>query len=164
MLSKWVLVAIDDNATASGVYDVYTKNVKFTITNGSTTRSLYGLQAIQIRVLGVVPLSDNKTVIAQCFTKPQLEIIKCIKDIKRDKIRYNFGSYPDLAYEVSTRRSIPDIIADSFKRPDDNFSLEGNKMCIVGRDFSTYRYDYIIEDRQKFDKAVTKYCIMRNKQ
>lgn len=86
--------------------------------------------------------------------------MKCIKDIKRYKIRYNFGSYPDLAYEVSTRRSIPDIIADSFIRPDDNFSLKDNKMCIVGRTFETFRYDYIIEDRQKFDKAVTKYCII----
>ena len=76
--------------------------------------------------------------------------MKCIKDIKKYKIRYNFGAYPD-------------IIADSFIRPDDNFSLECNKMCIVGRTFETFRYDYIIEDRQKFDKAVTKYCIMRNK-
>ena len=89
--------------------------------------------------------------------------MKCIKDIKKYKIRYNFGAYPDLTYEVSIRRSIPDIIADSFIRPDDNFSLKGNKMCIVGRTFETFRYDYIIEDRQKFDKAVTKYCIMRNK-
>lgn len=163
MLSKWILIAIDDKVTASGYYVIYSEVKKFTVTDGTITESLYGHQILERSILGVVPLTE-KSILAQCFTKPQLEIIKCIKDIKRDKICYNFGSYPDLAYEVSTRRSIPDIIADSFIRPDDNFSLEGNKMCIVGRDFSTYRYDYIIEDRQKFDKAVTKYCIMRNKQ
>lgn len=113
-------------------------------------------------ISGVVPLTEE-SVLAQCFTKLQLDIMKCIKDIKKYKIRYDFGAYPDLTYEVSTRRSIPDIIADSFIRPDDNFSLKDNKMCIVGRTFETFRYDYIIEDRQKFDKAVTKYCIMRNK-
>lgn len=47
------------------------------------------------RVLGVVPLTEE-SVLAQCFTKLQLDIMKCIKDIKRYKIRYNFGAYPDL--------------------------------------------------------------------
>lgn len=79
------------------------------------------------RVLGVVQLTDV-SVIAQCFTKLQLDIMKCIKEIKKYKVRYNF-------------------------------SLVGNKMCILGRAFETCRYDYIIKDRQKFDKAVTKYCI-----
>lgn len=162
MLSNWVLVAIDDRATASGCYNIYSEVKKFTVTDGTITESLYGHQVLERSILGVVPLTEE-SVLAQCFTKLQLDIMKCIKDIKRYKIRYNFGAYPDLAYEISTRRSIPDIIADSFIRPDDNFSLEGNKMCIVGRTFETFRYDYIIKDRQKFDKAVTKYCIMRNK-
>lgn len=162
MLSNWILVAINDNATAKGCYNIHSEVVKFTVTDGSITESLYGQQILERRILGVVQLNEE-SILAQCFTKLQLDIIKCIKDIKKYKIRYNFGAYPDLAYEVSTRRSIPDIIADSFIRPDDNFSLEGNKMCIVGRTFETFRYDYIIEDRQKFDKAVTKYCIMRNK-
>lgn len=162
MLSNWVLVAINDDTTAKGCYHIHSEPVKFTVTDGNVTESLYGQQVLDKKVLGVVQLTDV-SVIAQCFTKLQLDIMKCIKEIKKYKVRYNFGAYPDLAYDVSLRLSIPDIIADSFTRQDDNFSLVGNKMCILGRAFETCRYDYIIKDRQKFDKAVTKYCIMRNK-
>lgn len=50
------------------------------------------------------------------------------------------------------------ILFEDMTKPN-NIAIRGS----VGRTFETFRYDYIIEDRQKFDKAVTKYCIMRNK-
>lgn len=162
MLSSWRLIAINDDSLAKGCYNIYSELVKFTITDGSITESLYGHQIMERKVLGVVPFTDA-SVIAQCFTKLQLEVMNCFKDIRKYKIKYNFSSYPDMVYEVSLRRSVPDIIADSFAKPDENCIIDGNKVVIIGRELATYSYEFIIKDRKRFDKVISKYCIMRGK-
>lgn len=162
MLSNWRLVAINDDSFAKGFYSVYSELVKFTITDGTVTKSIYGGQIFDQKVLGVVPLTED-SVIAQCFTKLQLEVMNCFTDIRKFKMKYTFNSYSDMAYEICLRRSVPDIIADSFAKPDENCIIEENKVTIIGREIATHRYEFIIKDRKKFDKIITKYCIMRGR-
>ena len=113
-------------------------------------------------VSGVVALTEE-SVMAQCFNKLELEVLNCFKDIRKFKMKYTFSSYMDMSYEVSLRRSVPDIIADSYAKPDENCIIEGNKATIIGREIATYRYEFIIKDRKRFDKVITKYIIMRGK-
>lgn len=42
MLSNWVLVAINDDTNANGCYHIHSEPVKFTVTDGNITESLYG--------------------------------------------------------------------------------------------------------------------------
>lgn len=42
-------------------------------------------------------------------------------------------------------------------------TLEGNRLEIIGRAIATYKFVFIIRNREKFDKLITKYCIMRGK-
>lgn len=162
MLSNWRLVAINDDSFAKGIFSIYSEPVKFTITDGSVTKSVFGSQISDQPVLGVVFLTED-SIMAQCFTKLQLEVMDCFKDIRKFKMKYTFSSYSDMAYEVCLRRSVPDIIADSFAKPTENCVLEGNKITIIGREIATHRYEFIIKDRKKFDKVISKYIIMQGK-
>ena len=162
MLSNWRLVAINDDGFAKGIFSVYSELVKFTITDGTVTKSIFGGQILDQNVLGVVPITED-SVMAQCINKLELEVLNCFKDIRKFKMKYTFNSYTDMSYEVSLRRSVPDIIADSFAKPDENCIIEGNKVTIIGREIATHRYEFIIKDRKRFDKVVTKYCIMRGR-
>lgn len=162
MLSNWRLIAINDDSSAVGIFSIYSESVKLTITDGSVTKSVFGSQICNQPILGVVFLTED-SVMAQCFTKLQLEVLNCFKDIRKFQMKYSFSSYVGMAYEVCLRRSIPDIIADSFANPTENCILEGNKVAIIGREIGTYRYEFIIKDRKKFDKVISKYIIMRGR-
>lgn len=68
-----------------------------------------------------------------------------------------------MSAEVCIRKSVIDIIADSYSKPDENVTLEGDRLEIIGRAIATYKFVFIIRNREKFDKLITKYCIMRGK-
>lgn len=113
-------------------------------------------------VLGVAQLTDV-SILAQCMSKLQAEIVNCFASIKGYKCKYTFDCYADMLAEVCIRKSVIDIIADSYSKPDENVTLEGNRLEIIGRAIATYKFVFIIRNREKFDKLITKYCIMRGK-
>lgn len=163
MLSRWRLVSVNGDTNASGCYEIYSEPVSLVVTDDlGTTKAIAGNEIFKERIIGVAQLTEV-SILAQCMSKLQAEIVNCFASIKGYKCKYTFNCYADMLAEVCIRKSVIDIIADSYSQPDENVTLEGNRLEIIGRAIATYKFVFIIRNREKFDKLITKYCIMRGK-
>lgn len=164
MLSKWRLVSVNGDTNASGCYEIYANACRLVVEDITTGifETVSGNEIFDKRIIGVAQLTEI-SILAQCMSKLQAEIVNCFFSIKGYKCKYTFNCYADMSAEVCIRKSVIDIIADSYSKPDENVTLEGDRLEIIGRAIATYKFVFIIRNREKFDKLITKYCIMRGK-
>lgn len=164
MLSKWRLVSVNGDTNALGCYEIYSNACRLVVEDITTGifETVSGQEIFKERIIGVAQLTEV-SILAQCMSKLQAEIVNCFASIKGYKCKYTFDCYVDMSAEVCIRKSVIDIIADSYSKPDENVTLEGDRLEIIGRAIATYKFVFTIRNREKFDKLITKYCIMRDK-